>query len=209
MAQRNDPPRAVHTRWWKWSVHSSIRLTFAPSIVPMPLPHSIRPATEADLPAILAIYNEVIAHSTAAYVFEPHTLEMRSAWFHALKADGWPVIVSEEQGTVTGFGNIGTFRSKPGYRYTGEHTLHVHADHRGKGIGRALLHALISEAHRLELRTLVGAIDSENAISLRLHTECGFEETARMPHVAWKFGRWLDLVFMQLLLPGPKTPSAP
>lgn len=169
----------------------------------------IRPATAADVPAILAIYNEVVANSTAAYVFEPHTLEMRQAWFNELKAGGWPVIVSEESGVVTGFGNIGMFRSKPGYRYTGEHTLHVHADHRGKGIGRALLHALITEAHRLELRTLVGAIDSENAVSLRLHADCGFVETARMPDVAWKFGRWLELVMMQLVLPGPKTPFAP
>lgn len=166
----------------------------------------IRPATEADLPAILDIYNEVIANSTAAYVFAPHTLEMRQGWFDDLTEAGWPVIVSEENGTVTGFGNIGTFRSKPGYRYTGEHTLHVHADHRGKGIGRALLHALIEEAHRLQLRTLVGAIDSENTISLRLHAECGFIETARMPQVAWKFGRWLELVMMQLMLPGPQTP---
>lgn len=170
-------------------------------------PH-IRPATEQDLPAILEIYNEVLLNTTAAYVFEPHTLEMRQRWFHDLRSAGWPVIVSEENGVVTGFGNIATFRNKPGYRYTGEHTLHVHADHRGKGIGRALLQALITEAHRCELRALVGAIDSENTISLQLHAECGFVETGRMPQVAWKFGRWLDLVFMQLLLPGPKTPFA-
>lgn len=170
-------------------------------------PH-IRPATEQDLPAILEIYNEVVLNTTAAYVFEPHPLEMRRAWFEELNTQGWPVIVSEENGVVTGFGNIATFRNKPGYRYTGEHTLHVHAHHRGKGIGRALLQALITEAHRCELRALVGAIDSENTISLQLHAECGFVETGRMPQVAWKFGRWLDLVFMQLLLPGPKTPFA-
>lgn len=172
-------------------------------------PHPfIRPATEHDLPAILDIYNDVVLNTTAAYVFEPHTLAMREQWFQELKSAGWPVIVSEENGVVTGFGNIATFRNKPGYRYTGEHTLHVHADHRGMGIGRALLQALITEAHRCELRTMVGAIDSENAISLRLHAECGFVETARMPQVAWKFGRWLDLVLMQLMLPGPKTPFA-
>lgn len=180
-----------------------------PSVHPGSSPgQAIRPATEADLPAILDIYNEVIANSTAAYVFAPHTLEMRQEWFDDLTEAGWPVIVSEENGIITGFGNISTFRSKPGYRYTGEHTLHVHTDHRGKGIGRALLHALITVAHRIELRTLVGAIDSENTISLRLHAECGFVETARMPQVAWKFGRWLDLVMMQLVLPGPKTPFA-
>ncbi|MBK9174916.1 MAG: N-acetyltransferase [Flavobacteriales bacterium] len=167
----------------------------------------IRAATEADLPSILAIYNEVVANTTAAYVNEPHTLAMRKTWFDELKQGGWPVIVSEEEGVITGFGCIGVFRSKPGYRYTGEHTLHVHADHRGKGVGRALLLALIEEAKRMELRTLVGGIDAENAVSLKLHAELGFVETARMPQVAWKFGRWLDLVFVQLMLPGPSTPT--
>lgn len=167
---------------------------------------SIRPATEADLPAILDIYNEVIANTTAAYVYEPHTLEMRRAWFEELKAGGWPVIVSEENGIVTGFGSIGVFRSKPGYKYSGEHTVHVHVDHRGKGVGRALLLALIEEAKRLQLRTLIGGIDAENSVSLKLHADLGFIETARMPDVAWKFGHWLELVFMQLLLPGPRMP---
>lgn len=167
---------------------------------------NIRPAIEADLPAILAIYNEVIANTTAAYVYEPHTLEMRRKWFDELKTGGWPVIVSETDGVVTGFGSIGVFRGKPGYRYSGEHTVHVHADHRGKGIGRALLLALIEEAKRLELRTLIGGIDAENAVSLRLHADLGFVETARMPDVAWKFGHWLELVFVQLMLPGPQNP---
>ena len=166
----------------------------------------IRAANEADLPAILAIYNEVVANTTAAYVYEPHTLEMRKAWFHDMKQGGWPVIVSEEGGVITGFGCIGVFRSKPGYKYTGEHTVTVHVEERGKGIGRALLLALIEEANRLELRTLVGGIDAENTVSLKLHTDLGFVETARMPQVAWKFGRWLDLVFVQLMLPGPARP---
>ena len=166
----------------------------------------IRPATEADLPAILAIYNEVIANTTAAYVYEPHTLEMRRQWFDELKAGGWPVIVSEENRVITGFGCIGVFRSKPGYKYSGEHTVHVHADHRGKGIGRALLLALIEEAKRMGLRTLIGGIDAENTVSLKLHADLGFIETARMPDVAWKFDHWLELVFVQLLLPGPMIP---
>lgn len=168
---------------------------------------TIRDATEADLPAILGIYNEVIANTTAAYVYEPHTLAMRKAWYDDLRAGGWPVIVAEENGTVTGFGCIGVFRTKPGYRYTGEHTVHVHADHRGRGIGRALLVALIDAAQRMELRTLVGGIDAENTASLRLHASLGFVETARMPDIAWKFGHWLELVFMQLRLPGPRAPE--
>lgn len=167
----------------------------------------IREAKESDLPAILAIYNEVIANTMAAYVYAPHSLDMRKSWFAELKRGGWPVIVSEEDGAITGFGCIGVFRNKPGYKYTGEHTLHVHADHRGKGIGRALLQALIAEAKRMELRTIVGGIDSENTVSLKLHADLGFVETARMPQVAWKFGRWLDLVFVQLMLAGPSRPT--
>ncbi len=166
----------------------------------------VRPATEADLPAILAIYNEVIANTTAAYVFEPHTLEMRQQWFAELKAGGWPVIVVESEGTIVGFGCIGVFRSKPGYKYTGEHTVHVHAEHRGKGIGRVLLSALIEEAKHMELRTLIGGIDSANAASIAFHASFGFVECARIKDVAYKFGRWLDLVFMQLILPGPSAP---
>ncbi len=183
--------------------------TDRPSYVCTPMPHmpAIRPATEADLPGILEIYNAVIAHTTAAYVYEPHTLAMRQQWFADLKAGGWPVLVAEDAGSITGFGCIGVFRSKPGYKYTGVHTVHVHEAHRRKGIGRALLKALIEEARRLELRTLVGAIDAENNVSLDLHRELGFIETARMPQVAWKFGRWLDLVLMQLMLPGPKDPT--
>lgn len=166
----------------------------------------IQPATEADLPAILAITNEVIANTTAIYAFQPQSLEERARWFHDLKAGGWPVIVSVEAGLVTGFGSIGVFRSRPGFKYTGEHSVHVHADNRGKGIGRALLQALIAEAERMELRAMVGGIDAENAVSLKLHAEMGFVETARMPSVAWKFDRWLTLVFMQLTLQGPRTP---
>ena len=172
-------------------------------MAPQPL---IRPATEADLPGILVIYNELIANSTAVYVFRPQTLDQRQQWFAELKAGGWPVLVSVAEGMITGFACIGPFRSKPGYRYSGEHTVHVHADHRGKGVGRALLKAVIEEAKRLELRVLVGAIDAENPASLALHRELGFSETARMPQVGRKFGRWLDLVLMQIMLPGPENP---
>jgi L-amino acid N-acyltransferase YncA len=166
----------------------------------------IRPALESDLPAILVIYNEVIANTTAAYVYDPHTLEMRREWYADLKQAGWPVIVAERNGAVAGFGCIGPFRTKPGYKYTGEHTLHVHRDHRGTGIGKALLRALIDEADTIGLRTLIGGIDAENTVSLELHARLGFVECARVREAGFKFDRWLDLVLMQLLLPGPDMP---
>ncbi|HEY0977509.1 MAG TPA: GNAT family N-acetyltransferase [Flavobacteriales bacterium] len=172
----------------------------------MKTPLLIRPATEADLPGILDIYNELIANSTAVYVYRPQTLETRTQWFRDLKAGGWPVLVSVAGDVVTGFCCIGPFRSKPGYRYTGEHTVHVHAAHRGQGLGRALLTAVVEEAERMGLRVLVGGIDAENPASLALHRALGFTETARMPQVGRKFGRWLDLVFVQRVLPGPENP---
>ena len=116
------------------------------------------------------------------------------------------MIIAELDGQVVGFGSIGVFRARPAYKYSGEHSVHVHADHRGKGIGGILLKALIVEAKRLELRTLIGGIDSENVASIAFHARHGFVECARMKDVAYKFGRWLDLVFMQLILPGPVTP---
>lgn len=169
-------------------------------------PH-IRSATEQDLPAILTIMNEVIANTLAIYAYAPQTMEERESWFRGQKAGNWPVIVAELDGKVVGFGSIGVFRTRPAYKYSGEHSVHVHADHRGKGIGGALLKALIEEARRLELRTLIGGIDSANAASIAFHASFGFVECARMKDVAYKFGRWLDLVFMQLILPGPRTPK--
>jgi phosphinothricin acetyltransferase len=168
--------------------------------------HRIRPATEQDLPAILAIVNEVIANTLAIYAYAPQTLEEREIWFRGQQAGRWPVIIAEMDGQVVGFGSIGVFRARPAYKYSGEHSVHVHADHRGKGIGGDLLKALIEEAQRLELRTLIGGIDSENVASIAFHARHGFVECARMKDVAYKFGRWLDLVFMQLILPGPVTP---
>lgn len=166
----------------------------------------IRPATEQDLPAILAIMNEVIANTLAIYAYAPQTLEERENWFRGQQAGHWPVIIAEMDGQVVGFGSIGVFRTRPAYKYSGEHSVHVHADHRGKGIGGILLKALIVEAKRLELRTLIGGIDSENVASIAFHARHGFVECARMKDVAYKFGHWLDLVFMQLILPGPETP---
>lgn len=168
---------------------------------------TIRPATEADLPAILAIYNEVIANTTAVYSYVPHTLEMRRQWFDERCAADRPVIIAERNAEVVGFGSFGPFRDWPAYKYTAEHSLHVRHDVRGHGIGSALLVALVREATSRELRTLVGGIDAANTASIALHTKHGFVECARIRDAGFKFGRWLDLVFMQLVLDGPATPS--
>jgi len=161
---------------------------------------TIRPATRADLPAILAIYNDAVLHSTASYDLEPSTLEQRAAWFEARVSKGFPVLVAEVDGLVAAFGAYGPFRDKPGYRYTVEHTIYVEAGRRGQGIGRALLAALIARARATGLHAMVGGIDSENAGSLRFHLALGFVEVARFREVGHKFGRWLDIIFVELIL---------
>lgn len=164
----------------------------------------IRPAQRADLPQILAIYNEIIENSTAVYSLLPTTLEERTAWFDARERAGFPVLVAAGGDEVLGFSSFGEFRGAwPGYRYSVEHSVHVRADQRGRGLGRALLQALFPPAARMGKHLMIGAIDADNAASIRLHEQLGFEKVAHFHEVGHKFGRWLDLVFMQRYLDAP------
>lgn len=160
----------------------------------------LRPATEADLPALLEIYNDIILHTTAVYDYEPHTLEMRQAWYQAKVAANLPVIVAEDDGRPVGFSSYGPFRAWAAYQYTVENSIYVAKDQRGKGIGKALLPPLIKAAKEQGLHAMVASIDATNAASLNLHAAFGFTEVARFREVGFKFGGWLDLVFLELLL---------
>jgi L-amino acid N-acyltransferase YncA len=157
----------------------------------------IRAATENDLTAILAIYNDAVLTTTAIWNETPADLENRRAWFAARRQAGFPVLVAEEGGRIAGYGSFGDFRPFEGYRVTVEHSVYVAAGDRGKGMGAALLSALIEEARRLEKRVMVGGIDAANTVSIALHAKFGFAETGRLPGVGVKFGRPLDLVLMQ------------
>lgn len=158
-------------------------------------------ATEADLPAILAIHNDVVATSTAIYSDRPSTLEERAAWRAARQAAGYPVLVARSGGgEVLGFASFGDFRAGPGYAATVEHSIHVRADVRRRGVGRALLSALPERARACGKHVLIGGIDADNAASLSLHAALGFERVAHFREVGRKFGRWLDLVFVQKIL---------
>jgi len=163
----------------------------------------IREATPDDVPAILEIYNQVVRDTTAIYDDKPSTLAQRRAWFEARQEAGFPVLVAEENGTVTGFASYGTWRARWGYRYSVEHSVHVQADHRGRGIGHTLMEALIPLAKKAGLHVMIGAIDAENEGSIRFHERLGFTVSGRYPEVAYKFGRWLNLVTMQLFLDPP------
>jgi L-amino acid N-acyltransferase YncA len=161
---------------------------------------TIRPATEQDIPAITAIYNEVVANSNAVWMEKPDSEAERLAWMTARHALGYPVLVATEGPAVLGYGTFGDFRAWPGYRYSVEHSIYIHADHRGRGLGRVIIDELVSAATTLGKHVLIAGIDGGNAASIRLHQLAGFVEVARMPEVGRKFGRWLDLVFMQRML---------
>jgi phosphinothricin acetyltransferase len=160
----------------------------------------IHPATRVDLPAILAIYNDAVLNTTASYDLEPSTLEERTAWFEAHERKGFPVIVAEVGGVVAAFGSYGTFREKPGYRYTVEHTVYVAPEYRRMGLGRAVVAELITLARAASLHAMIGGIDAANEGSLHFHRALGFVEAGRLHEVGHKFDQWLDIIFMELLL---------
>ncbi len=157
----------------------------------------IRDAAEADLPGLLAIYNDVIATSTAIFAFDPVTLEDRHAWWRGRVTQGYPVLVSHDERGVAGFATFGDFRAWPGYRFTVEHSVHVRSDLRGRGVGSALVQALFPLASALGKHVMVAGIDAANAGSVRFHERLGFEQVGVLREVGNKFERWLDLVFMQ------------
>jgi L-amino acid N-acyltransferase YncA len=168
---------------------------------------TIRSARETDLPDILEIYNHVILHTTAVYTYEPHTLEMRKAWFASKVSDGYPLFVAEDGSRVVGLSTYGSFRAWPAYKYTVENSVYVAADQRGKGIARLLMPPLIEAARTQGYHAIIASIDATNESSLRLHRSFGFEEVAHFRQVGFKFSRWLDLKFLELLL--PESPAQP
>jgi L-amino acid N-acyltransferase YncA len=159
----------------------------------------IRPATESDLPAILAIYNDAVENSTAIWNETPVDLENRSAWFKERTGRGFPVLVADAGGAI-GYGSFGDFRPFEGYRVTVEHSVYIAKESRGQGAGAALLEALIKDAKRLNKKNMIGAIDAANAASIKLHEKFGFVEAGRMPGVGIKFGKPVDLLLMQKVL---------
>lgn len=163
---------------------------------------NIRHATENDLPQMLVIYNHIIVNTTAVYDYEPHTLEMRQQWFATKQDQNFPVFVAVEEDEIVGFSSIGPFRSWAGYKYTVENSVYVAENKRGKGIAKLLMTPLIQVAKELKLHAIVAGIDATNEASIKLHEQFGFEEVARFKEVGYKFDRWLDLVFMELIIIG-------
>ena len=163
---------------------------------PQPVP-AIRDARLEDIPAIVAIYNEVIANTTAVYREAAVPLGEREAWWRERCSRGFPVLVAVVGGEVVAFASFGDFRAWPCYRHTVEHSVHVRADRRGRGIGSALVRALVPIAASLGKHVLIAGVDAENGGSIAMHQKLGFERVAHLREVGRKFDRWLDLVFLQ------------
>lgn len=162
----------------------------------------IRLATLEDAAAISAIYNHYVHHSTATYQDEPELVEQRAAWLQA-HGHEHPVIVGEEQGMIIGWASLTRFHPRTAYRYTAENSVYVHHQWQRRGVGRALLSDLIARASLSPLRTIIAGISADQEPSLRLHASLGFRQVARLEQVGYKFGRWLDVIYMQLMLRGP------
>ncbi len=162
----------------------------------------VRDARREDLPAILDIYNQVIASTTAVYSESPVDLADREAWWQARMARRFPVLVAHSSHGILGFSSFGDFRAWPCYHTTVEHSVHVREGHRGRGLGTLLLRPLFARAAALGKHRMIAAIDAQNAASLALHTRLGFTHAGHFTEVGFKFGRWLDLVFLQRSL-GP------
>ena len=169
--------------------------------------HTIDNATGQDLPEILAIYNEVIRNSTAVYTDVELTQERGIAWFDGKVGNGFPFVVARDASGVLGFGTFGEFRAPPCYRNSVEHSVHVRCDRRGQGIGRALVIELLARAAAMRKHIMIAGIDADNAVSIGLHLSLGFRNVGHFYEVGFKFGRWLDLVFLQCSIPA--TCAAP
>jgi L-amino acid N-acyltransferase len=163
---------------------------------------------ELHAPEILAIFNDAILNSTALWEYKTRTLDTMKIWFETKAIGNFPVIGAlDNNGQLLGFASYGTFRAWAAYKYSVEHSVYIRADQRGKGLGKALLRELINKAKAQNVHTLIGAIDVDNKGSIALHEKMGFEYAGTLKQAGYKFGRWLDFVFYQIILETPTQPT--
>ncbi|MCZ8198473.1 MAG: GNAT family N-acetyltransferase [Flavobacterium sp.] len=160
----------------------------------------IRPYRTEDTQAILEIINYNIENSTALYDYEPRSLENQIAIFDDKLKKGFPIIVATENEIVVGFGYYSEFRFREAYKFTVEHSVYVHPNHMGKGIGKLIMESLLDLAKAQKLHTMIGVIDSENQSSIDFHKKFGFEIVGTIKESGFKFDRWLHSVFMQKMI---------
>jgi phosphinothricin acetyltransferase len=161
--------------------------------------YSLRPATEADLAPINDIYNHYVLHSTCTYQEQPERIEDRQKWFRH-HGEKHPVIVATADTRVVGWASLSAYHPRSAYRYTVENSIYVHHEHLRRGVGSLLLQELIDLSRRLGHRAIIAGIDGEQAASVALHAKFQFDNVGRFKRVGFKFGRWLDVIFMELML---------
>lgn len=157
-------------------------------------------ATSADIPQILKIVNYYIENDTCIYDLEPRSLEKQIEWFENQTIQAYPVIIAKRENMIVGFASYSQFRPKVGYKFSMEHSVYVAKEEMGNGIGKLLLQSLIEIAKAKGVHTIIGGIDANNHGSIAFHEKFGFEVVGRMNEVGFKFGKWLDLVWMQKTL---------
>lgn len=159
------------------------------------------------VPAIMEIFNEAIVNTTALYEYQPRSLATVESWFDNKRQAGLPILGAiDANNKLLGFASYGPFRAFPAYKYTVEHSVYVQAQSRRQGVGQQLLVAIVNSVRDKQFHALIGGIDSQNAASITLHRSLGFKLVGTLPQVGYKFGRWLDLCFYQLLLDTPHVP---
>ena len=163
----------------------------------------VRDAIDADVEAMTGIYNAFLDSTTIEWTDKPHRIDERILWQRGQQAEGLPVLVAEVDGAVVGWTSYGDFRDSkrwPGYRFTAEHSIHIHRDYWGQGVGRALIDELCARAAAAGIHVMVAGIDAENIASVEFHERLGFVTTGRLCEIGWKHDRWLDLILMQKTL---------
>ena len=171
----------------------------------------IRDARATDVEAITEIQNALITTAAIEWTDVMHDVDERAQWLMSQRDAGHPVVVAVLGDCVVGWASYGEFRDStrwPGYRLTVENTIHVREEHWGSGVGRLLMDALVERARSAGLHAMIAAVDGENVASVRFHERLGFQEVGRMPQVGTKFGRWLDLVLLELPLNDSAPPPA-
>lgn len=168
---------------------------------------SIRSADARDLVAITDIYADAVVNGTASYELEPPSLAEMTARCHAVTSAGCPYLVAAKESAVLGYAYASAFRPRPAYRFVVENSVYVAPKAQGKGVGKALMLALIAGCERLGFRQMLAVIGDGSAASasVRLHEQLGFRHAGRLEATGWKHGRWLDTVLMQLPLNGGKA----
>jgi L-amino acid N-acyltransferase YncA len=170
----------------------------------------IRPATDADVVAVAAIYGHHVLNSTGTFEETPPSEPEIAARIAAVAALRLPYLVAQgDGGRVTGFAYASAFRPRPAYRYTAEDSVYIHPDHMGRGVGKALVAEVIDACAALGVRQMIAVIgDSANAGSIGLHRSLGFQDAGVGRAFGFKFGRWVDVVWMQKTL-GPGSDTTP